>query len=281
MEAKQVLTPHSDSWADPNKQPPPAAWPTTLKPLASTLRGYVKDTLVAFEHAGIKLDIVALGNEIRHGMLWPTGYVDVDVQPLRALASNFSDFATLWKAARAGVDDAISAGVPKPQVMIHIDDGWNRTLQERWFGALLANGVRLSAWDVFGFSFYPFYGTAATFDNLRTTLNTLALTFNKPLQVVETDYPAICNGQYNPIPQSSEPEIPYSIPGQIEWTDDVISIVKAVPRGLGQGVHYWEPAWLNNTSLGSDCNDCILFTPDYSNFPATVGYSRKSVNLFK
>lgn len=23
-----------DSWADPNKQPPPAAWPTTLKPLA-------------------------------------------------------------------------------------------------------------------------------------------------------------------------------------------------------------------------------------------------------
>jgi arabinogalactan endo-1,4-beta-galactosidase len=27
--------------------------------------------------------------------------------------------------------------------------------------------------------------------------------------VVETDYPAICNGEYNPIPESSEPEIPY------------------------------------------------------------------------
>lgn len=24
----------SDSWADPNKQPPPAAWPMELKPLA-------------------------------------------------------------------------------------------------------------------------------------------------------------------------------------------------------------------------------------------------------
>ncbi|KUJ20330.1 glycosyl hydrolase 53 [Mollisia scopiformis] len=271
----------SDSWADPNKQPPPAAWPTTLEPLAATLRTYVKDTLVSFKEAGITLDIVALGNEIRHGILWPLGYADVDVEPWPKTVANFSNLAYLWKSARAGVDDAIYAGVPKPQVMIHIDDGWNLTLQQRWFGAMIENGVPTTAWDVFGFSFYPFYGTAATFDNLRTTLNTLALEYRKPLQVVETDYPAICNGEYNPIPESSEPEIPYSVPGQLEWTEDVISIVKQVPFGLGQGVHYWEPAWLNNTSLGSDCNDAILFDADYSNWPQTIGYSRKSVNLFK
>lgn len=274
-------TTHSDSWADPHKQPPPAAWPTSLEPLAQILRSYVKDTLVAFKRNGIDLSIVALGNEIRHGMLWPVGYTDVDIQPFSALVSNFSNMATLYKAARSGVDDAISAGVPKPQVMIHIDNGWNLTLQQRWFGALVANHVPLTAWDVFGFSFYPFYGTAATFDNLRHTLNTLALEYKKPLQVVETDYPAICNGEYNPIPPSSEPEIPYSIGGQIEWTNDVISIVKQVPLGLGRGVHYWEPAWLNNTSLGSDCNDAILFSADYSNYPITVGYSRPSVNLFR
>lgn len=279
---KQAInTTYSDSWADPNKQPPPAAWPTILGPLSKTLRGYVKDTLVAFKGAGINLSIVALGNEIRHGMLWPLGYTDVDIQPFSALVANFSNMATLYKAARAGVDDAIFAGVPKPQVMIHIDNGWNLTLQQRWFGALVANGVPLTAWDVFGFSFYPFYGTAATFNNLRHTLNSLALEYKKPLQVVETDYPAICNGEYNPIPLSSEPGIPYSIPGQIEWTHNVISIVKQVPLGLGRGVHYWEPAWLNNTSLGSDCNDAILFTADYSNYPITVGYSRPSVNLFR
>jgi arabinogalactan endo-1,4-beta-galactosidase len=130
-------------------------------------------------------------------------------------------------------------------------------------------------------SFYPFYGTSATFSNLKTSLNTLARQYRKPVQVVETDYPAICNGQYNPIPESSEPSIPYSIDGQLIWTKKVIEIVRAVPYGLGRGVHYWEPAWLNNTSLGSDCNDAILFQPDYSAYPATVGYSRKSVNLFK
>ncbi|KAE8443314.1 hypothetical protein EG329_001957 [Mollisiaceae sp. DMI_Dod_QoI] len=227
----------SDSWADPNKQPPPATWPTTLHPLATTLRAYVKDTLISFKQAGITLDLVALGNEIRHGLLWPLGYADVDVEPWPSTVANFSNLAYLWKAARAGVDDAIHSGVPKPQILIHIDDGWNLTLQQRWFGAMIENGVPTSAWDVFGFSFYPFYGTAATFDNLRTTLNTLALEYRKPLQVVETDYPAICNGEYNPIPESSEPEIPYSIAGQLEWTDDVISIVKQVPFGLGRGVH--------------------------------------------
>ncbi|KAG0649758.1 putative arabinogalactan endo-beta-1 [Hyphodiscus hymeniophilus] len=291
----------SDSWADPNKQlaftagivtwddllimrcltAPPAAWPTSLIPLATTLRAYVKDTLVSFKQAGINLDLVALGNEIRHGLLWPAGYADVDVEPWPETVRNFSSLAYLWKAARAGVDDAIYEGVPKPQVLIHIDDGWNLTLQQRWFSAMVENGVPTSAWDVFGFSFYPFYGTAATFANLRTTLNTLAEEYRKPIQVVETDYPAVCNGEYNPIPPSSEPEIPYSIAGQTEWTDDVISIVQQVPYGLGRGVHYWEPAWLNGTSLGSNCSDAILFQTDYSAYPLTVGYSRSSVGMFK
>jgi len=43
---------------------------------------------------------------------------------------------------------------------------------------------------------------------------------------------------------------------------------------------YWEPAWLNNTSLGSDCNDAILFSADYANAEHTIGYSRTSVNMF-
>jgi arabinogalactan endo-1,4-beta-galactosidase len=91
-----------------------------LIPLASALREYVKDTLVSFDKAGIDLTIVALGNEIRHGILWPVGYADVDVQPWPATVANFSNLAILWKAARAGVDDAIHAGVSKPQIMIHM-----------------------------------------------------------------------------------------------------------------------------------------------------------------
>ena len=272
--------PCSDTWADPSDQYPPAGWPLELNALSTTLRNYVSSTLVSFHQAGIDLDLVALGNEIHNGMLWPTGKTSPDIEPWSAQVANYSTLATLYKAARAGVDDAVDQGVYKPQVLIHIDDGWNLTLQQRWFGALVDAGVPTSAWDVFAFSFYPFYGTAATFDNLRETLNWVADKYNKPLQVVETDYPAICNGEYEPIPISSEPEIPYDVQGQTIWVDDVISIVRAVPNGLGQGVHYWEPAWLNNTSLGSDCNDAILFEGDWSEYPIGIGYSRSSVNMF-
>jgi arabinogalactan endo-1,4-beta-galactosidase len=58
----------------------------------------VKDTLLSFAKAGINLDLVALGNEIRHGILWPVGYADVDVQPWPKTVANFSNLATLWKA---------------------------------------------------------------------------------------------------------------------------------------------------------------------------------------
>ncbi|MCJ1322205.1 hypothetical protein MMC15_007552 [Xylographa vitiligo] len=271
----------SDTFADPNKQYTPAGWPSTLPALASTLRSYVFSTLSAFHTAGVPLALVSLGNEIRHGMLWPTGYVDVDTQPFPALVQNFTRLATLYKAARAGVSDAIQAGASAPQVMIHIDDGWNVTLQTRWFGALVGTGLVSPAdWDVFGFSFYPFYGAAATYANLATSLDTLATLYAKPLLVVETDWPCVCDGKYEPIPDFSEP-FPVSVKGQLGWTYGTVQTVRNVTGGWGQGVFYWEPAWLNNTGLGSACEDAVLFAQDFSNYPDTVGYSRASVALFR
>jgi arabinogalactan endo-1,4-beta-galactosidase len=143
--------------------------------------------------------------------------------------------------------------------MIHIDDGYDKTLQKNWFGALTGAGVSTSEWDVFGFSFYPFYGTAATFSNLKSSLNFIARKYNKPIQVVETDWPNQCSG--SDAPALSEPSIPISAEGQVQWVHEVVDIVKKLPNGLGmcasprnlleeaniaigQGVNYWEPAWL-------------------------------------
>jgi len=231
----------ADSWADPSKQPTPAEWPTSLSGLSSTLRNYVKSTLVAFKDGGVSLSLVSLGNEIRHGMLWPTGYVDVDTMPASARTANFTNFAELWAAARAGVNDAVSAGVTKPQVMIHIDDGWNKTLQLDWFGALVGTGkVKTSDWDVFGFSFYPFYGTAATLANLADSLAAVSKQYQKPVHVVETDWPDVCNGAG--APALSDTSVPISVQGQTTWVRDIVSTVKNVPGGWGAGVNYWEPS---------------------------------------
>lgn len=251
-----------------------------MDPLASTLRNYVSSTMKAFSDAGVDLSIVSLGNEIRNGMLWPLGVVKVNTSPASARIESFQNLATLYSAARKGVSDAVAEGVKKPEVMIHIDNGWDTNLQLNWFDALTGTGkVETSDWDIFGFSFYPFYGTSATLANLKNTLNTLADKYNKPLHVVETDWPAICSGSR--APDLSEPSIPASAPGQTEWVHDVIDVVRQVPRGLGQGVNYWEPAWLNNTGLGSACQDVLLFAGDFSEYPKVTGYSRSSVDLYK
>jgi arabinogalactan endo-1,4-beta-galactosidase len=234
----------------------------------------------SFSEAGIDLSLVSLGNEIRNGMLWPLGQVSVDIEPKSARIANFTNLATLYAAAREGVRDAVASGVHKPQVMIHIDNGWNLTLQARWFSSLTGTGkVTTSDWDIFGFSFYPFYGTAATFANLENSLTTIANKYNKPIHVVETDWPNECSGK--DAPELSEPSVSVSAEGQIEWVHRIIGIVKSLPRGLGRGINYWEPAWLNNTGLGSSCQSAILFEPDWSEYPEVTGYSLKSTRMFE
>jgi arabinogalactan endo-1,4-beta-galactosidase len=240
------------------------------------LRNYVATTLKTSHAAGIPLGLVSLGNEIRNGMLWPTGRVNP------SNSKEFTNLATLIKAAREGVSDAVHAGLTMPAVMIHIDNGWNTDLQTKWFSALTGTGiVSVRDWDVIGLSFYPFYGKKATFANLARSMTTLATMYSKPIMVVETDYPARCDGNTKPRPEFSEPKIPISVDGQIEWNRRLIQTVKSVPSGLGQGVFYWEPGWTNNTGLGSSCEDALLFQADWSKWPKTTAYSRKSVHMFK
>ncbi|KAF2102478.1 glycosyl hydrolase 53 [Rhizodiscina lignyota] len=284
----------SDTWADPQHQLVPVAWldpatnTTTVAALEVKIREYVADTLLAFHKAGIKLDLVSLGNEIRHGTLWPYAQADVDREPFSSVIANFTNLAHIYASARRGVTDAVSKGAEKPTVMIHIDNGWNLTLQERWFGAITAEGiVTTKDWDVFGFSFYPFYGAAATFDNLYHSLHTLAAKYHKPIMVVETDFPATgCTGgvyQNETFPAFfSEPElVPLGVQGQLDWMAEITKIVRSLPNGLGQGTFYWEPAWLNSTSLGGACPDSLLFDQDWSDLAHPVGISRKSVEMFR
>lgn len=224
----------SSYWADPAKQTPPASWPSDLSPLADTVQSYVSSVIREFYTAGVPLAIVSLGNEIRNGMLWPLGKVDVGVEDEEERTEGFKGLATLLKAARRGVDDGVAAAnttntdgvaIPPPQVMIHIDNGWDLTMLTRWFTALVSTNIfSVSDWDVFGLTFYPFYGTGATFETLTNTVNSLAETYGKAIHVVETDWPVACGGEG--APSLSEPEIPISVEGQLEWVGRIVDVVK-------------------------------------------------------
>lgn len=69
---------YSDTWADPGKQFMPAAWKgKSHEELVTAVFEYTRDTIAAFHKAGVPPDMVQIGNEVIHGMLWPDGKLPV------------------------------------------------------------------------------------------------------------------------------------------------------------------------------------------------------------
>ncbi|POM80890.1 Arabinogalactan endo-1,4-beta-galactosidase [Phytophthora palmivora] len=257
----------SDTWADPTAQAIPSSWDdSSVDTLAADLQAYVKSTLKSFTDGGVDLEILSLGNEITTGFLFPTGKID---------NNDFSGFATLWKAARQGVTDAVSAGTTQPKVMIHLDNGWKSETVSWFFKSLFAEGtVTTDDVDVFGFSFYPFYNTKATIDALTSSLTQLATTYSKPIYIAETDWPTECSTV------TLSADYPVSAKGQTEWVAATIDVLNGLPNGLGAGIFYWEPAYLTVAGLGSSCESALLFSVNWDNSKQPTATALTSVNMF-
>ena len=213
---------YSDSWADPGKQPMPAAW-TNLKhqQLVKKIVDYTRDTIAAFAQHGVMPDMVQVGNEITNGMLWPDG----------KLPDNWDNLADLLNAGIAGIDAGRGAA-PKPRIMIHIERSGDYDAAVWFFDNLIAHHVHF---DVIGLSYYPFWH--GRIQVLRGNLHDLALRYHLPIIVVETAYnwtPGGMTGKKTDFPESPE--------GQLAFLRAVDAAVRAIPNRLGQGIFWWEPA---------------------------------------
>ncbi|KAI9912643.1 hypothetical protein PsorP6_006145 [Peronosclerospora sorghi] len=258
----------SDTWADPSNQAIPSGWNSgSIVDLAAEVQKYVASTLKAFTDGGVKIEILSLGNEITNGFLFPVGKITND----------FSAFAKLWHAARQGVTDAVSAGTARPQVMIHLHNGWKSETVTWFFKGLFAEGtVTTDDVDAFGFSFYPYYGTDATLDALTSSLTKLAETYGKPIYIAETDWPSQCSSVSVTLSES----FPVSAEGQRQWVAAIIGVLESLPRHLGAGILYWEPAYLKVPGLGSACESALLFSVYWKTWPTTYATALPSVNMF-
>ncbi len=213
---------YSDSWADPGKQPMPAAWSKlTHRQLVEQVFAYTRDTIASFAQHGVMPEMVQIGNEVTYGMLWPDG----------KLPEHWDNFADLVKAGIAGVD-AGRGQTPRPRIMIHIERSGDYDAAVAFFDNLTAHHVQF---DVIGMSYYPrWHGGIA---QMRINLGNLALRYHKPIIVVETAYnwaPGDFAGKMAEFPESPE--------GQLAFLRAVDAAVRVIPDGLGQGVFWWEPA---------------------------------------
>lgn len=235
----------SDTWADPSHQAIPSGWPTAINDLTWQVYNYTLAVSNAFAAASLSPVIISIGNEIRAGLLWPTGST-----------SSYYNIAALLHSAAWGIKDSNLS--PKPKIMIHIDNGWSWSEQEYFYKTVLAAGPLLTTdFDMMGVSYYPFYSSSATLASLKTSLANMASTWGKEIVVAETDWPVSCPSPAYAFPSDLK-SIPFSAEGQTTFIKDVAAVVAATSGG--SGLFYWEPAWINNAGLGSSCNSNLMFS---------------------
>lgn len=84
----------------------------------------------------------------------------------------------------------------------------------------------------------------------------MASTWGKELVVAEVNWPQSCPNPAYAFP-SDVKSIPFSAAGQTTFLKDVANVVAGVSKG--NGLFYWEPAWVQNANLGSSCaNNCMF-----------------------
>lgn len=214
---------YASTWADPGKQPTPEAWKDlTHRRRVKKVFEYSRDTITAFREAGAMPDMVQIGNEVTHGMLWPDG----------RLPDHWKSFADYLRAGIKGV----RAGAGKsamPRILIHIDQGGNIAKTRYFFDNLNRYGIQ---YDVIGFSYYPWWH--GTLMDLRENLAFAANRYHKDIIVVETAYTwrPTREGSQRPGPFPETPD------GQRDFLEAVANVVMETPDGRGKGVFWWEPA---------------------------------------
>lgn len=143
---------YSDYWADPGKQFKPAAWRgLSFEDLKKALYNYTKKVMQELKDQGTEPDMVQVGNEINHGMVWPEGSI--------------SHPDSLAQLISAGIS-AIKSVDPSVVIMLHIALGGQHDESVFFIDQMQKRSVHF---DVIGFSYYPKWH--GSLDDLRDNLN--------------------------------------------------------------------------------------------------------------
>jgi arabinogalactan endo-1,4-beta-galactosidase len=234
---------YSDDWADPAHEKTPAAWSKLPHDaLVKAVFNFTRDTVRAFREQGTMPDMVQIGNEITSGMLWPDG----------RLPERWPQFAELVTAGVRGAE-AGKGDLPRPAIMIHIDQGGNEETTKWFFDNLIMNRV---PFDVIGQSYYPWW--QGSLKELSDNLAFMAARYKRPIFVVETAY----DWHEGEAFKQGRPPFPEDPEGQAEFLAAVIRTVQQTPNGLGRGVFWWEPMAPGDTAKRG------MFDDQHNSLPA-------------
>ena len=173
---------YSDTWADPGKQSIPEAWKDyDYEQMKQAVSQHTIETLQLFKDNNIDVRWVNIGNETPHGMLWPMGRAE----------ENMEQYAGLTEAGCL----AVKKVYPNALTIIHLDSGCDPKRYNFIFDGLRQYGVH---WDMIGMSCYPHWDVE---NHLETTdegtltdcidnINALSEKYGCDVMIVETGYDA-------------------------------------------------------------------------------------------
>lgn len=161
---------YSDYWADPQQQYKPLAWQDlNFEELQEAVTNYTSNVLKSMKDQNVMPDMVQIGNEVNHGMIWPDGHI-----------GNPDGLASLIKAGIQGVNN-VDSDIP---IMLHIALGGQNDEAVFWLDNMIARGAQF---DIIGISYYPRWH--GTLNDLYVNLHDLVKRYHKPLNIVEySDY---------------------------------------------------------------------------------------------
>lgn len=172
---------YSDNWADPSKQFLPKMWQEykeNSEALAVAVADYTKEIIVAMKEADCAPDMIQLGNESEGG-LFKKDYLGNE------LNFNHDQISACLVAAAKVVREEL----PKCKIMLHMSAGGDANRLASFFNNYVNKMVdgETKLCDAVGLSYYPFYSTHKTLDELVTNCETIKAKGYEPV-IAEISY---------------------------------------------------------------------------------------------
>ena len=157
---------YSDYWADPQQQWMPKTWRgKSFTQVKQLMFDYTKMVMQSLKDQGTVPDMVQVGNEVNHGIVWPDGHIN-----------NLDSLAELIYTGTM----AVKSVSPSTSIMIHIALGGQNDESKFFLDNMIARGL---PFDVIGLSYYPRWHS--TLADLEYNLDDLSKRYNKDVIVVE------------------------------------------------------------------------------------------------
>ena len=214
---------YADSWADPAKQPIPAAWREhSYEQMLKDVHDHTVDVLSLLKNNGVEPRWVQVGNETANGLLWPMGHIEKNPE-------QYAGFI------RAGYD-AVKEVSPNAIVIIHLDRGHKQSLYDWNLDIVRKYGGKF---DMVGMSLYPYWARKdhpeLKADDIITdciaNIRHVSEKYGCDVMIVETGYEV----------DEQHPEVMDE--GRRQLTR-VIREARTQTDGHCRGVFYWEPQCL-------------------------------------